>query len=89
MVVQYQWKTFSSEEEEEAQREMLVDNTFLYLLIYKYYAYNLFLSLSEQLMKEEKISKETFYQRYIHNPTIRDRLPILTRTLDLNRKVIE
>lgn len=42
---------------------------------------------AEQLTQEENLSKETFFERCMHDPSIRDRLPILTRSLDLNRKV--
>lgn len=44
-------------------------------------------SVVEQLKKEEKLSMDGFYQRCMHNPSIKDRLPILKRTLSLNRKV--
>jgi len=32
------------------------------------------------------LSKEAFFGRCMHNPSIRDRLPILTRSLSMNRK---
>ena len=44
-------------------------------------------SKAQLLAEEETISKETFYDRCMLDPSIRDRLPILTRSLDLNRKV--
>lgn len=44
-------------------------------------------SRSQQLSEEEMFSKEAFYGRCIHNPSIRDRLPILTRSLSMTRKV--
>jgi len=42
---------------------------------------------SQQLTEEEMLSKEAFFGRCMHNPSIRDRLPILTRSLSMNRKV--
>ena len=44
-------------------------------------------SRAQQLAEEENLSKGTFFERCMHDPSIRDRLPILTRSLDLNRKV--
>jgi len=44
-------------------------------------------SRSQQLTEEEMLSKEAFFGRCMHNPSIRDRLPILTRSLSMNRKV--
>ena len=44
-------------------------------------------SRSQQLANEEAISREAFFERCMHNPSMRDRLPILTRSLDMNRKV--
>jgi len=43
--------------------------------------------LLSQYSMEEQLTKDAFYQSCVHNPTIRDRLPILTRTLEHNRKV--
>lgn len=40
-----------------------------------------------EYQKEERLSKEAFYQSCMQNPTIKDRLPILNRILDLNKKV--
>ena len=44
-------------------------------------------SRAQRLAEEAALSKETFFERCAHNPHLRDRLPILTRNLDMTRKV--
>ena len=40
-----------------------------------------------QLEEEESSTKETFLERCIHNPSLRDRYPILTRNFETKKKV--
>ena len=44
-------------------------------------------SRAQHLAEEEALSKEAFFDRCAHNPHLRDRLPILTRNLNMQRKV--
>ena len=55
-----------------------------------YYYHNIFFcsfSRAQRLAEEAALSKETFFERCAHNPHLRDRLPILTRNLDMTKKV--
>ena len=44
---------------------------------------------TRQLMEEESSSKDTFMERCLHNPSVRDRFPILSHTYQNRKKVLQ
>lgn len=103
VVVHYQWKAFSSVEEEEAHKQLLVTcklNVHFPLNITQlaishvsqYMCTGIYATLSscsqlDHLAEEETMAKDIFMERCMHNPSLRDRLPILTHSLAHKKKV--
>ena len=67
---------------------IVLNFTVMVLMLYNYYYFFVdIFSRAQRLVDEEALSKEAFFDRCTHNPHLRDRLPILTRNLDMQRKV--